>query len=174
MTETERTQSYRTRTKQRIIASLGGKCVCCGYNRCYRALHVHHLTPDTKTIPMSAQVHISWKKRVIELRDCVLLCSNCHMEYHDGLRDIPLDAARFDEAYAPVKRTPTYCPKCGVAVWNQKYCSKSCATSANWNLDWTKIIERYRILRNYEAVGKEFDCTGKAISKHIKKFGVVV
>src|ERR1035438_4749698 len=64
----------------------GGKCSVCGYDRCLYALDFHHLDPDTKD---KAVCHLlrskSSKAAADESKKCVLLCSNCHRELHDGL-----------------------------------------------------------------------------------------
>lgn len=64
----------------------GGKCKLCGYNKCHRALHFHHLDPDKKSFGISEKgsTH-SWDKMVEESKKCVLLCSNCHAEVESGL-----------------------------------------------------------------------------------------
>lgn len=80
----ENVRSWRRRTKARAVEYLGGKCVNCGYNRCLRSLSFHHLEPSKKDFRISSRC-ISWESMVKELDKCVLLCSNCHMEVHDGL-----------------------------------------------------------------------------------------
>lgn len=64
---------------------MGGKCVLCGYNRCLRALHFHHINQHEKDFDVSQ--HTNWSEIEEELKKCVLLCSNCHMEVHDGMVD---------------------------------------------------------------------------------------
>lgn len=77
---------WRKRVKQRAVELKGGKCVHCGYNRCNRALVFHHLDPTQKDFGIGANgVTTAWNKVVTELEKCVLLCQNCHCEFHDGL-----------------------------------------------------------------------------------------
>ena len=98
-------QRWRTKTKLRAIQAMGGKCVCCGYDRpSLRIYHFHHLDPKTKKFQVGDNEVQTWSLIVAELRKCVLLCSNCHAEVHDGLRTVPLDAARFDEQYAEYRQ----------------------------------------------------------------------
>ena len=68
----------------------GGECVICGYNKCSRALCFHHVNPEDKSFGISANGFTrSWEKTKNELDKCVLLCSNCHMEFHEGIVKLP-------------------------------------------------------------------------------------
>lgn len=74
----------RPGAKQRAVEYKGGQCQACGYKRCIRALVFHHLDPTQKDFgPANKIGSISWDK--LELDKCVLLCSNCHAEVHEGL-----------------------------------------------------------------------------------------
>jgi hypothetical protein len=57
-------------------------CAICGYNRCVRALHFHHVNPEDKKfqVCISTFTGRSMKKVIEELNKCILLCSNCHAE----------------------------------------------------------------------------------------------
>jgi 5-methylcytosine-specific restriction endonuclease McrA len=64
----------------------GSKCQISGYNKCNRALVFHHKDPSTKEFALSANgITRSWEKTKKEIDKCILLCSNCHMEVHDGI-----------------------------------------------------------------------------------------
>lgn len=65
----------------------GGKCVLCGYVRCYRALEFHHVNPETKSFEI-ADYSRSFDLQVAEIKKCILLCANCHREVEDGLRAV--------------------------------------------------------------------------------------
>lgn len=75
---------WRTRTKDKAVAYKGGKCCRCGYDRCVRALDFHHVDPSKKDFAVS-RVSKSWAVIKAELDKCILLCSNCHREFHDGM-----------------------------------------------------------------------------------------
>lgn len=72
----------RLSLKTQAIAHLGGRCQKCGYNRCVVALEFHHLDGLDKDFDISSKT--SWATIEPELKKCVLLCSNCHRETHDG------------------------------------------------------------------------------------------
>lgn len=90
--------AWRQEVKLRAVALKGGKCCICGYSKSIRALHFHHVDPTTKKFTLSHGIH-AWATVLAELEKCILVCSNCHGEIHDGLLNIQtfLDG-RSDEA----------------------------------------------------------------------------
>lgn len=141
---------WRKRTKNRIIEAFGGGCGICGYNRCNRSLDLHHINAETKYFDLSHVIANckSWNKIVIELRKCVLLCRNCHGEYHDNLFEIPNDITRFNEKYADYKILEKIdedknlnddCPVCGKRKLKALYtCSWKCSFK-NKKVDWSIV-----------------------------------
>jgi hypothetical protein len=130
----EAVKRWRANTKQRMVDSMGGCCVICGYNRCLRALDFHHLDPSEKDFGFgSARGNpASWSKLVNELRKCVCVCRNCHAELHDGMIKIPKGVTRFNEEYVDYKKVQegydTFCPICNEPKPpNQKFCSRKCS-----------------------------------------------
>lgn len=82
----------------------GEKCQICGYNKCKRALDFHHVNPSEKSFNISSEGYSkSFELLKTELDKCILVCSNCHREIHDGLIDIssisldPINKNAFDE-----------------------------------------------------------------------------
>lgn len=69
---------------KRAVEHLGGKCTECGYNKYICSLDVHHVDPSIKDSNFSSWRNWSWKRAVIELKKCILLCSNCHHALHGG------------------------------------------------------------------------------------------
>ena len=65
-------------------------CKMCGYNKHGEAMDLHHLDPDTKVDDMSTLVKTSdrWDEVIEEAEKCVVLCVNCHREYHAKILDI--------------------------------------------------------------------------------------
>lgn len=62
----------------------GGRCIRCGYNKCIKALEFHHLDPSQKDFTISND-HFKLLEAIEESKKCILLCSNCHKEFHDNL-----------------------------------------------------------------------------------------
>lgn len=79
----------RNKVKKMAVEHLGGKCICCGYNKSVSALDFHHKDPKEKDFGISARGHSrSWQRVKNEIDKCVLLCANCHREVHAGEREI--------------------------------------------------------------------------------------
>ena len=86
----EAVQKRRDKIKLLAIEYKGGKCIICNYNKCVQALEFHHLDPNEKEFGIAHKgITRSWEKTKIELDKCILLCSNCHREYHAGLIQLP-------------------------------------------------------------------------------------
>lgn len=62
----------------------GGKCIRCGYNKCLKALEFHHIDQSKKDFTISND-HFKLADAIEESKKCILLCSNCHKEFHDNL-----------------------------------------------------------------------------------------
>ena len=78
-------KSFRKKNKLRAVNKMGGKCNICGYNKCLTALEFHHLDPTKKDFTPSKNMNMSWDKIEKELEKCILVCSNCHREIHEGI-----------------------------------------------------------------------------------------
>ena len=75
----------RFERKLKCIEYMGGECQKCGYSKCSRAFHFHHLDPSLKSWQISGAHCRKWARVKEELDKCVLLCSNCHMELEEEL-----------------------------------------------------------------------------------------
>jgi hypothetical protein len=77
----------RRRTLQlRAVALMEGSYVLCGYNKHPGILDFHHLDPSTKSFGVSnGGFSRSWASIETELRQCILVCANCHREIERGL-----------------------------------------------------------------------------------------
>jgi len=80
--------SYTTKkgkeNKEKAVEYLGGKCIKCGYNKCIEALDFHHTDKSKKDISFKSKRGWSWTRLKKELDKCILVCSNCHREIHNG------------------------------------------------------------------------------------------
>lgn len=79
------TKLRREKFKSQAIIYKGGSCSVCGYDRCSQSLVFHHLNPNEKSFNISNAYCRSWENVVKELDKCILLCHNCHDEFHAGL-----------------------------------------------------------------------------------------
>jgi transposase len=84
VTNSESVMLWRKKTKKKLIEYKGGKCELCGYSKCERALEFHHTNPNEKDFSISGR-SLSFDKLKNEVDKCMLVCSNCHSEIHDGL-----------------------------------------------------------------------------------------
>jgi hypothetical protein len=177
----EYVKSWRQRTKQRIRDAMGGACVCCGYDKCLAALDFHHIDPKAKDFSISdiGRKIRSWEVIIDELRKCVVLCKNCHLEVHRGLTQIPDDAKRFDESYADYKfgqkeASLNECPICSKKKHkSMKVCSVECSRKSQQKVDWDSLdlVELLKT-KSVLALSKELGCSDNAIHKRLRKLGL--
>ena len=58
-------------------------CVKCGYNKCVAALDYHHIDETTKTDTVAKlSTHSNIETALKETEKCIILCANCHREFH--------------------------------------------------------------------------------------------
>ncbi len=83
-------QRRREKVRLMTIEYKGGKCQICGYDRCFEALEFHHIDPTKKDFGISYKGYTrSWEKVKEEADKCILLCANCHREFHAGILQLP-------------------------------------------------------------------------------------
>lgn len=173
----ERVKEWRKKTKERIVLSMGGKCSCCGYDKCNDALALHHLDPSKKEFTLGAirGNPKAWEKIIIELRKCILLCHNCHCEIHSGIRTSPEVKQYFNEKYAEYKMITVKineCPVCGASkpMYN-KTCSHNCAAKLSGKVNWDKIdlTELKKTMTNVQ-ISEILDISEAAVRKRYKKY----
>jgi len=63
-------------------------CAHCGYRSSAVALDLHHKEESQKEYRVSRMTSFSMDRLRAEIRKCVVLCSNCHRELHEGLWDL--------------------------------------------------------------------------------------
>ena len=169
---------HRQRRKLYGIEAFGSKCGICGYSKCIAALEFHHLNSNDKEVTISGKT-LKFEKFIDELRKCVLLCSNCHREYHAGVISIPENITRFDENYAfkKVPEKPKHpCENCGkMTIINQKYCSIKCAKQSREIAKWPSDIEILEMvkIKGYRATGRELGVSDNAVRKRLRSRGLI-
>lgn len=78
----ERTKVKRQAIKNEGVKRLGGECKKCGEKRSY-VLSFHHLDPNAKEDTPSRMIaNSSYEEFFKEIKKCILLCNNCHSEFH--------------------------------------------------------------------------------------------
>jgi hypothetical protein len=65
-------------------------CEICGYDKNYAALEFHHKNPNDKvytisSISSSMSKEKCWEILSVEVPKCIILCANCHREWHNPL-----------------------------------------------------------------------------------------
>lgn len=74
--------AMRKAMKKQAVKIKGGKCQCCGYDKCIGALQFHHRNPQEKKFQLSDGILHPWQDYLEEIEKCDLLCANCHAEKH--------------------------------------------------------------------------------------------
>jgi hypothetical protein len=79
--------SRRQKKMKELLEIYGSKCSVCGYDKCTRALHFHHLDKKTKKIELNVRNILSfkWSEILDEANKCQLVCANCHAEIEDKI-----------------------------------------------------------------------------------------
>lgn len=75
----------KNQEKKDEIQEIKSKCKCekCGDSRGY-VLDFHHIDPKTKIDTIARLTSSNRNKEIVqkEIEKCIVLCSNCHREYH--------------------------------------------------------------------------------------------
>jgi len=79
--------SLRWAKKIRAINLFGGKCHKCGNNNIFQ-LEFHHVNGEDKEINVGNLLKGRWSEVELEMKKCILLCSNCHAELHYDRKNI--------------------------------------------------------------------------------------
>ncbi len=68
--------------RSKALEFLGGRCKRCGYDEFGCSLDVHHLDPSKKDPNFGSMRGWGWKRIEKEIKNCILLCKNCHGAVH--------------------------------------------------------------------------------------------
>jgi hypothetical protein len=80
----------------------GGKCIICGYDKVV-SLDFHHVYPDQKEYTINSLKSLDIDTIKKEVHKCVLLCRNCHGEFHSSLGTITQEM--IEEKYNEILKT---------------------------------------------------------------------
>lgn len=171
---------------RRLKEGCGGKCIICGYNKSFRALAFHHINEHLKEFTIAQNYLYRWDEIIKEVKKCLLVCSNCHMEIHDNLyNEDVLQKYHLSMIYniptseelkqRRIKTRKLNCPICkrefNQTKINQKYCSPKC-----WSITFRKVKSRPSIEillkqvkeSNFVQVAKLYGVSDNTIRKWIK------
>lgn len=193
----KRTLYKRTAFKKEGVRLLGGKCLKCGENRHY-ALCFHHLDPKQKAdTPSRLIANSQFEDFLIEIQKCILLCANCHQEFHfleahQGLTieeyvnlnqefKIPDTIIRDKETVEMIAKQKqgkyTHCSQCGEALSGEGV-TGLCLSC--YNKSTRKVAERPEpiilaqeiLSMGFCAVGRKYGVSDNAIRKWCKAYNM--
>jgi predicted HNH restriction endonuclease len=72
---------YRER-KKKLVELFGNKCSMCKESFPPCCYDFHHLNPSEKETKISQLIHLSSDKLAVEIKKCIMVCSNCHRIIH--------------------------------------------------------------------------------------------
>lgn len=161
-------------------------CAKCGEGRFY-LLDFHHTDPNQKEFALShsIQKNYSYTRIVAEVNKCIVLCSNCHREFHylngveGGLNALELylgrDIITLNEVHEEKKcaRTKSCCD-CGIPISITANRCNSCASKLKIT---DKPIDRESLklkirTESFTSIGKEFNVTDNTIRKWCKHYNL--
>lgn len=157
--------------KIKALEYKGGMCGLCGFSKCVRALTFHHRDPSKKEIGIGSGSAFSWKRVVVELDKCDLLCMNCHATLHCGcVAGSCLDTERPPARTKPIPGICKWCDRRKVSSASSSYCSRQCSSRAARRVDRPakSVLRRMLKTQSYEALGRQFGVTGAAVKKWLK------
>ena len=70
--------------REYALNKLGNECINCGFKTYSCSLDIHHLDPSIKDEKFHGMRGWSLSRIDNEIKNCVILCRNCHSAYHSG------------------------------------------------------------------------------------------
>jgi hypothetical protein len=161
------------RKKDYAVKQFGGKCQICGYSKCLAALEFHHVDPsDKKFSPSSIIRRLKWEDALEELQKCILICANCHREFHYSNES--LDFKKFLRTW--VKKNCTLCSTEYLTYRiEQKFCSNECSSMSQRKVSRPTHSELLDLLNkgfSKRKISKMFGVSDVAVGKWIKRGSV--
>jgi hypothetical protein len=160
--------------KKKAVELMGGKCIRCGYCRNYAALEFHHVDPSQKDFDFNKGRRRSWDKLIVELKKCVLLCSNCHKEEHHPETILDGLAPQANVILNLGPKPTGHCPSCQTEVFGTKYCSQACSKQSRRRANRPSKEELARLIETTPIVqiGKMYKVSDNAIRKWANHYGL--
>lgn len=187
----ERTIIKRQSIRKQGIKLLGDRCMKCGEERIY-LLDFHHRDQQDKESSLSTLLKNSQNVMFFnELKKCILLCANCHREFHylQNNQNITteeyVDLSLFNPKFPSFERTyttrnKTYtCKEChqqftlkqGQSI--TQICPK-CAMYKTRKVSRPNSVQLYQelIQNSFTKLGKKYKVTDNTIRKWCKAYGL--
>lgn len=177
------TSDFRRNRKLNLIKVCGNQCNICGYNRAISALEFHHINPEEKEYALASMgtCH-QLEKDLEEIKKCILVCSNCHREIHEGLysqkdlfsKKIYLeDIAQelIQERDNKLEKTHYYCSFCGKEISRgANYCSECSNKNRRIVQKRPNRDELKQLIRDYTftELGRKYGVSDNSIRKWCK------
>lgn len=193
--------SWRKRTKARMIEAMGSKCYLCGLVDVPQVYDFHHLEPLEKKFGFGGMRAnpTAWSKAIVELRKCVMLCSNCHRKVTAGCVVLGGAKTTFNEDFSSygtpvpkrVKVIFANCAFCGKEFQKytaaHRYCDEVCRKKTVLDLyDDAPRLRPRKVKRpskvrlqelvdttSWSAIGRMYGVSDNAIKKWARDLGVV-
>ena len=177
------TSDFRRNRKLNLIKVCGNQCNICGYNRAISALEFHHINPEEKEYALASMgtCH-QLEKDLEEIKKCILVCSNCHREIHEGfytkdelfLKKIYLDDIAnelINDRNSKLEEKHYYCPSCGKEITRMaQYCSECANKNKRIVKERPTREELKQLIRTtpFTKIGQQFEVSDNAIRKWCK------
>ena len=168
-------KNSRHNLKRRLIYIMGSKCQICGYDKCQSALEFHYIDPEQKDFHLGSNPNISFNKAKEEVKKCILVCSNCHREIHEGLIDSNLNSSYDEERAEEIQqelddfknKTIHYCKNCGRIISSKAiFCLECSANNARVVERPSKQILKEKIRSTpFTQIGAEYQVSDNTIRK---------
>lgn len=167
-------KNSRERLKERIVYVMGGKCQCCGYNKCQSALELHYINPQEKEFTVSANTNRSWQSIVQEIKKCTLVCANCHREIEAGLIESPQcsfnqeKANEISQLIQDLKAHKIYyCQNCGKEVFKGSTYCPECAHQMQRKVERPSREDLKQLIRTtpFTQIAQKYGVSDNAIRK---------
>lgn len=182
----ERTIAKRRAAKHQAVLMLGGKCEKCGEQR-EHILAFHHIDGNEKDEnPSRLLANSKIEDFFIEINKCILLCHNCHGDFHflEGEKGITIQdyLGRELPIYNNNEINHTYevaeyfCKECGKKLNypNKNNLCKECFSKKRRKVERPTKEELQEMLinakGNFTAIGKQFGVTDNTIRKWCKGY----
>lgn len=124
------------------------------------------------------------KKQIQEARKCILLCANCHREFHSGYIQLPENWQSFfdekraeellNENYRVTHHQDKHCPRCGAIISkNAQYC-EICARLLSRKADRPSREELKKLIRTmpFTQIATKYGVSDNAIRKWCDSYGL--